>query len=61
MTETSAPQPTSPDHAASLFPEMEPVPQGRKSTTGVLPMQDIRALIREQNIQASVDITNDQL
>ena len=61
MTETSGSEPISPENPGSLFPEMEPAPRRRKSTTGVLPMQDIRALIREQNIRAEIDITDDQL
>ncbi|MEE8515161.1 MAG: 2'-deoxycytidine 5'-triphosphate deaminase, partial [Alphaproteobacteria bacterium] len=61
MTETSGSKPIGPENGGSLFPEMSPAPQGRKITTGVLPMQDIRALIREQIIRASVDITDEQL
>ncbi len=47
--------------ARTLFSEMQKGSPEHKHGTGILPLQEIRALIKDKHIQATVDIADDQI
>ncbi|MCH8138683.1 MAG: 2'-deoxycytidine 5'-triphosphate deaminase [Proteobacteria bacterium] len=50
-----------PEAAPELFPDPEEGSQEPRRGTGILPVQEIRALIRDKHIEATVEITEDQI
>ncbi len=50
-----------PEAAPELFPNPEEGSQEPRHGTGILPVQEIRALIRDKHIEAAVEITEDQI
>ena len=47
--------------APELFPDPEEGSQEPRHGTGILPVQEIRALIRDKHIEATAEITEDQI
>ena len=50
-----------PEAAPELFPNPEEGNQEPRRGTGILPVQEIRALIRDKHIEATAEITEDQI
>ena len=50
-----------PEAAPELFPNPEEGSQEPRRGTGILPVQEIRALIRDKHIEATAEITEDQI
>ena len=50
-----------PEAAPELFPDPEEGSQEPRRGTGILPVQEIRALIRDKHIEATAEITEDQI
>ena len=50
-----------PEAAPELFPDPEEGNQEPRHGTGILPVQEIRALIRDKHIEATAEITEDQI
>ena len=50
-----------PEAAPELFPDPEKGSQEPRRGTGILPVQEIRALIRDKHIEATAEITEDQI
>ena len=50
-----------PEAAPELFPDPEVGSQEPRRGTGILPVQEIRALIRDKHIEATAEITEDQI
>ena len=50
-----------PEAAPELFPDPEGGSQEPRRGTGILPVQEIRALIRDKHIEATAEITEDQI
>ena len=50
-----------PEAAPELFPDPEEGSQEPRHGTGILPVQEIRALIRDKHIEATAEITEDQI
>ena len=50
-----------PEAAPELFPDPEEGNQEPRRGTGILPVQEIRALIRDKHIEATAEITEDQI
>ena len=50
-----------PEAAPELFPDPEEGSQEPRPGTGILPVQEIRALIRDKHIEATAEITEDQI
>jgi dCTP deaminase len=50
-----------PEAAPELFPDPEEGSQEPRRGTGILPVQEIRALIRDKHIVATAEITEDQI
>jgi dCTP deaminase len=50
-----------PEAAPELFPDPEEGSQEPRYGTGILPVQEIRALIRDKHIEAAAEITEDQI
>ncbi len=50
-----------PEAAPELFPDPEEGSQETRRGTGILPVQEIRALIRDKHIEATAEITEDQI
>ncbi len=50
-----------PEAAPELFPDPEVGRQEPRRGTGILPVQEIRALIRDKHIEATAEITEDQI
>ncbi|MEE8622829.1 MAG: 2'-deoxycytidine 5'-triphosphate deaminase, partial [Alphaproteobacteria bacterium] len=49
------------ESARTLFSEILKDAPEQKRGTGILPLQEIRALIREKHIQATAEISDDQI